>query len=215
MRAIPKDLFAGVPKVRGVEGHLPLAHTLWSQVIEKGGIVIDATCGRGNDSLALSHMVLSSELGHESGLLYCLDIQERAIKETHDRLISTYGDAYVGRRVKFVRGSHETFPEEIIPESVSAIVYNLGYLPGSHEDGTERLTTTAESTIKSFDNALPLLKLGGILTATAYRGHPHGIIETEECMKYFSKLEQTKWRVFCHSPINTLKGAIVFSICKR
>lgn len=196
---------------RGVDGHLPLAQTLWSQVIKKGEIVIDATCGRGNDSLVLSRLALNDS----AGFLYCVDVQERAIKETQDRLTEAYSSLYVSERVRFIHGSHERFPSTIAPESVSAVIYNLGYLPGSHEEGKMRLTTHTESTILSFTNALPLLKSGGILSATAYRGHTEGIIETKACENYFSSLDQTKWRVFSHSPLNTMKGAILFTVCRR
>ena len=197
--------------LRAVDGHIPLAHTMWSQVIRKGDIIIDATCGRGNDSLFLSKIALSET----TGLLYCLDIQAGAINETKERLTSFHGPELVSQRTRFILGSHEIFPSEINPESVSAIVYNLGYFPGSHKEGEERLTTKTESTIKSFENALPLLKIGGVLTATAYRGHKEGIIETDACQNYFSNLNQTKWRVFSHTPINTVKGAILFTVCRR
>ena len=197
--------------LRGVDGHLPLAQTLWSQVIKKGEIVIDATCGKGNDSLVLSRLALQEN----SGILYCIDVQERAIEETRDRLTDTYGSQYVSERIQLIHASHETFPPLIVPNSISAIVYNLGYLPGSHEEGKTRLTTARESTIRSFTNALPLLKIGGILSATAYRGHSEGVTETEACERFFAALDQTKWRVFCHSPLNTSKGAILFSVCRR
>ena len=196
---------------RGVDGHLPLAHTLWSQVIKKGEIVIDATCGRGNDSLVLCHLALKDN----SGLLYCVDIQEKAIKETQNRLTEAYGSLYVSERVRFIHGNHGSFPPTIPPESVSAVIYNLGYLPGTSEEGKMRLSTHTESTILSFTNALPLLKIGGILSATAYRGHAQGMLEAKACEDYFSLLDQTKWRVYCHSPLNTMKGAILFTVCRR
>lgn len=197
--------------LRGVDGHIPLSHTLWTQTIRKGDVVIDATCGKGLDSLVLSKLALS----RDSGLLYCIDIQERAIKDTRDRLCNEYGEDFLRDRMKFIQSDHAVFPSEIESGSVSAIVYNLGYLPGTHKDGTDRIITRTESTMKSFDAALCLLKLGGVLSVTAYRGQASGPSETEACIAFFSGLGQTNWRVFSHSPINTQKGAILFTACRR
>ena len=197
--------------LRGVDGHIPLSHTLWSQVIRKGDIVIDATCGQGLDSLVLSRLALS----RDGGLLYCIDIQEKAIRDTRARLSKEYEEAISSDRIKLIQCDHAEFPSEIESESVSAIVYNLGYLPGTHRDGIDRIVTRTESTIKSFDAARSLLKLGGVLSVTAYRGQASGPSETEACIAYFSTLGQTNWRVFSHTPINTKKGAILFMACRR
>jgi hypothetical protein len=194
-----------------ISDHISLAHLLWSQVIQKGEIAIDATAGNGFDALVLSKIVLSSN----SGRLYCMDIQERAIKATEDKLIQAYDSTYVKERVQMMQSSHERFPVEIAANTVSGIVYNLGYLPGTHTDGSKRIMTTPFSTILSMKNALPLLRKGGILTATAYRGHKEGIEETEACFKFFSGLNQTDWRVYSHDPINSETGAVLFSIYKR
>lgn len=184
-----------------------LSHKLWSQVIRKGDLVIDATCGNGFDSVVLSSMALSVD----SGRLYCLDIQAQAIKQTKGRLIHNNIDEHILNRVKFVQCNHEKFPLEIGVQTVSAIVYNLGYLPG-YLDGSDRVTTTAASTIQSFRSALPLLRHGGLLTAIAYRGHEGGANETEECKKFFAALDKTIWRVYSHSALNSQMAPILFSV---
>lgn len=198
-------------KIRGVDGHIPLAHTLWSQVIHGGDTVIDATCGNGGDSVILGNLALTKD----SGMLYCLDVQSRAINETRDKLMTAHSSSFEAGRIKFILGSHENFPSEISAGSVSAIVYNLGYLPGTHEDGANRITTTADGTIRSLEKALPLLKTGGILTATLYLGHPEGPKEALACFDFFAALGQTNWRVFAHKPINTLKGPILVTVARR
>lgn len=208
---IKRDSSSVVEKLRAVDGHLPLAHTLWSQIVRKGDTVIDATCGNGGDSLVLSKLALTSE----SGFLYCLDIQDIAVQQTKKNLVAEYGCKFVDERVELTLCDHRNFPEQIKPETVTAIVYNLGYLPGTSEQGVDRIMTTLDGTIQSFERALPLLKIGGILTATAYRGHSEGFLETEACLDYFSKLSQVKWRVFAHSPLNTLRGPILISVCRK
>ena len=196
---------------RAVDGHLPLAHTLWSQIIKKGDTVIDATCGNGADSMVLSKLSLSSD----SGFLYCFDIQDIALKQTKKNLVGEYGCKFVDERVELILCDHRNFPNKIMPESVAAIVYNLGYLPGTSSQGVDRIMTTHQGTIESFERALPLLKVGGVLTATAYRGHSEGVVETKACLDFFSKLDQMKWRVFAHSPLNTLRGPVLFSVYRK
>lgn len=46
-----------------------LAHQIWSQVLSQGDLVVDATCGRGADTLWLANAV------GPQGIVYALDIQ--------------------------------------------------------------------------------------------------------------------------------------------
>lgn len=48
-----------------------LAHQIWSQVLSQGNLVVDATCGRGADTLWLAKAV------GPQGIVYALDIQVR------------------------------------------------------------------------------------------------------------------------------------------
>jgi len=58
---------------------VPYQCRLWKHVIRKGDTVVDATCGNGNDTLAMANMV-KDELG--KGCVYGMDIQKDAIKNT-------------------------------------------------------------------------------------------------------------------------------------
>jgi hypothetical protein len=116
----------------------------------------------------------------------CIDIQEGAIFNTTQRLL----EHSIPPRVEYVLGSHETFPENIEKDSVSCIVYNLGYLPGS--DKIKR--TYKETTEKSLLNALPLIKGGGVLSVMAYRGHEEGADEVDTIEKVFATLPFKFWR---------------------
>lgn len=60
-----------------------VAHLLWKHVIQKGDTVIDATCGNGNDTLAMANMVKDEQ---SKGCVYGMDIQEDAIKNTSSLL---------------------------------------------------------------------------------------------------------------------------------
>src|SRR5271155_2432847 len=95
---------------------ISLAHHYWTLLVKPGDLLIDATCGNGHDTLFLAHL--------KPRLLYGFDIQKEAIHATHRRL---------GERddIRLIQDCHSRFPAEISPQSVSLIVYNLGYLPGA------------------------------------------------------------------------------------
>ena len=70
---------------------------------------------------------------------------------------------------------------------VSAITFNLGYLPGSDKS----IQTHAESTEEALAASIQLLSPGGYLCVTAYRGHSGGIVE-EETVATFMRKSQTE-----------------------
>jgi hypothetical protein len=165
----------------------------------------------GHDSLVLSKLALKEG----EGTLYCIDIQQNAIIDTEKRLVAELGVKLVYERIKMFCCNHEKFPDELKEATVAAVVYNLGYLPGTHADGERRVVTSTESTNKSLNAALKLLRKGGILSATAYRGHASGIAETQMCQDFFASLDPKQWRVFAHNPINTANSPILFTAYKR
>jgi SAM-dependent methyltransferase len=165
------------------QSHLDLAHAYWKQLLTPFDSVIDATCGNGKDTLFLASIVTE-------GKLFGIDIQKEAIQNTRQLLASS-----IPKRdhVKLFEQSHCVFPEEISPESISLIVYNLGYLPG----GNKQLTTIHDHTLKSVQAALLLLKKGGVITLTCYPGHPEGKIEETLLLKWGSSCSPKEWS-FCH-----------------
>jgi hypothetical protein len=190
----------------GPIGHLKVSKTVWQQVVSPGSIVIDATCGNGHDSSFLGKLCLA-ELG--KGSLYCIDIQQQAIESTKKKLSSEFTTEMM-ERVKFVCASHESFPSEITPSSVSLIVYNLGYLPGMTEDKSSRLITKTASTLDSLNNAIPLIAENGLLSVTAYPGHEGGQEECTQVRKYLSTLDTNNWRVYEHVPVNRMMSPQLF-----
>jgi SAM-dependent methyltransferase len=177
--------------------HLELAHLYWEKLVHKGDLVIDATCGNGHDTLILAQ--LCADL--KGGLVYALDILPRAIELTqkylHEKLPSVHF-----QRVRFILGCHSTFPEEIFPESVKLITYNLGYLPGG---GDKTLTTTAKTTLESIKKAMLLLQPGGAISITLYPGHPEGQCEEQSVLSLVEKLNPLEWSCSHHQWINRHK----------
>ena len=99
-----------------------------TEQVQPGDICIDATMGNGNDTILLSS--LCKETGH----VYAFDIQEQALAHTRQRLL----DADAPQNYTLLLESHTNMDHYVQPESVSCIVFNLGYLPGGdHTKATQ------------------------------------------------------------------------------
>lgn len=188
--------------------HIQLNHTLLGQVIKPGDVVIDATVGKGNDSLFLSRV-----LSGRTGKLYGFDIQQVAIDNTRRMLQDNLSTADKMDQVSLSVRNHKTFPEEIQPRSVKAIVYNLGYLPGQSSD--KSIKTEAADTVESITNALELVSKGGLVSIMCYRGHDGGKEEAEEVEKVMAKLCPREWKVFSHDPLNQPTSPVLVTVFKK
>lgn len=176
--------------------HLSFAHACWSELVQPDDLVIDATCGNGHDTLFLAKIART---------VYSIDIQSAAIESAKQLL-----DASSIAKVKFILGSHEVFPAEITPESVTLIVYNLGYLPG----GDKTKTTMTGSTLTSIQNAQKLLKKGGVMSITCYPGHVEGKREEDAILAYCSQLNPREWTCCHHRWINRNQAPSLFILLK-
>jgi predicted methyltransferase len=147
------------PEIPLLRGPVALSHAMLRQFVRPGDTVIDATCGNGNDTLLLAELV---EL---SGWVWAFDIQSEAISQTAQKL------AHAGRagQVQFIQAGHETMAAHV-GAGVAAVVFNLGYLPG----GNRTVITRPETTLPAMEQALNLLRPGGILAVTIYPGHDGG-----------------------------------------
>ena len=145
-----------------------LAMDITLQYVKEGDYVIDATCGNGNDTLILAEAV------GPNGDVLALDIQREAIdaskKLMSEREIKNvcFGQSNFTGMQKF---SGFAFPDR----APSAIVFNLGYLPG----GDKSVTTTMEDSLVGIKEALELVAFDGIVTVVLYSGHEEGAKEKE------------------------------------
>ena len=76
---------------------LQFNEVIFNTFIKAGDVVLDATCGNGNDTLALAKLV-----GVE-GFVYAFDIQKVAIENTRQLL----EDNKLSDRVELILNSHE------------------------------------------------------------------------------------------------------------
>jgi len=188
------------------QSHLDLAHRYWSELIETGDRVIDATCGRGHDTLKLCQLALSLDKGQ----VYAFDIQRQAIDST-SRLLEDYLPIELKSHVEIRQWCHSAFPDDILPETIKLIVYNLGYLPG----GDKGWTTEAATTLQSLRQAQELLQNGGVISMTCYPGHMEGAREEEAIMAYATHLPPKKWSCCRHVWLNREAGPSLLLIQKQ
>lgn len=151
-----------------------LAQTRLQQHLKRGDRVIDATAGNGHDTLFLARQVLPE------GAVMAFDIQEKALQNTRQRLRQQGIDAVI-----LQHGGHENMQQLTPPDwlgTVSAIVFNLGYLPGSDK----KTATEANTTVAALEASTHLLKRGGCLSILVYRGHPGAESEAEAVSQWLT-----------------------------
>jgi len=153
-----------------------LAQQLLAQALGPGDLAVDATAGNGHDTLWLAQRV------SPDGQVYAFDIQAQALQATAQRLQA----AMLGETVTLCHCGHELLLPQVPAHwqgRVSAITFNLGYLPGSDK----QVTTLVGSTRQALGHALRLLKTGGALSVLAYRGHPGGQAEADAVAQWFEE----------------------------
>ncbi len=137
-----------------------LAHLLLQRVISEGDLVIDATAGNGHDTVFLARRA------GESGRVLAFDVQAAAIDSSR-RLLET---SDVAANVEFFQESHARLADHVPDGSVAAIMFNLGYLPGSDQS----VITTTSETLIALEAAVHALRPGGWLCVVCYPGHDGG-----------------------------------------
>lgn len=158
-----------------------------SQVPEKG-FYIDATMGRGNDTLFLCRM--AGEEGH----VLAFDIQKEALHMTAE-LLAEHG---LNHRAKLVLDGHEHMGKYVRERSVDAILFNFGYLPG----GDHRIATTPATSVEAAAKGLKLLKRGGMMSLCIYSGGDTGFEEKEALLSYVKKLSPGEYTVIVNEYYN-------------
>ncbi len=166
---------------RGIQDIQTLVRYYLRAVILPGDIVVDATAGRGKDTLFLARCVGAS------GRVFSFDIQDEAILSTRE-LLKEYG---LSARVELVNTCHSEMAKYIPIEKIKAIVFNLGYLPGSES----KVATQAQTTVKALTEALKLLKETGVMVITVYRGHDGALEESEAITNFLSRLPKKEFSV--------------------
>ena len=156
-----------------------------SKRIKNSDICVDATCGRGNDTLFLAKT---------SKKVYAFDIQKEAINASKE-LLKDY------ENVIFINDSHENV-FEYVSEDINIAMFNLGYLP----KGDKSITTKSPSTINSIDAILKRLAVNGIVSVVCYPGHQEGYIESKELLEYLREINQKDYDIIRYDFINQINN---------
>ena len=147
--------------------------------IKKGDICIDATAGRGNDTVFLCELV------GESGKVYAFDIQEEAVKSTKELLVTRNFKAEV------YCDSHINMNKYFDNNSVDGVMFNFGYLPG----GDHLRSTNPQTSIKAIEIGLNLLKHGGVMCLCIYHGGDTGFEEKNQILNYIKNIDYKMYTV--------------------
>jgi len=174
-------------KKSALPGHLALVHEFLRALLQPGDLAVDATCGNGHDTLLLAKAV------GDAGRVIGFDLQEAALKATRERRQA----ARVWDRVSLRLESHARLAAAL-ERAPAAVVFNLGYLPGSDH----HLKTRPEETLLALDGAAGCLAAEGGLAVTCYRGHEGGAEETRAVREWFAALDPEHWQTAERSPPN-------------
>ncbi len=182
---------------------LQYSHQLITSKVQPGDLAIDATAGKGHDTLLLAQLV------GKTGLVISYDIQEFALNLTRIRLEK---EGLVDRVQLFQRG-HETMEQDIpASKGIRAATFNLGYLPG----GDHTIITKPETTLKAIQITMNHLLDRGIITIVAYHGHPGGQEELSYLEEFLYQINQNTFDVLKYQFINQInQPPILFVIEKK
>ena len=175
------DILSGKPPTLKTSGDISrprsltqLAHNIIRRIVRPGDTVIDATAGNGNDTQLLANLV------GPSGRTIAIDLQQSAIDATTARI------ERAGLTAEYLLADHacELGRLKSSGVSASAIMFNLGYLPGSDK----LIVTRLLSTIAAIQLAREMLLPGGAVTIIAYRGHAGGLEEATAVEQLIAEL---------------------------
>jgi SAM-dependent methyltransferase len=170
---------------------LPYARLLLEKAVSPGDVAVDATLGNGHDSVYLAQLV------GENGHVYGFDIQYTAIQNSQQRLME-HG---LNNRVTLISHGHEKVKDNIptsLHGSITAAIFNLGYLPG----GDKSIVTKADTTISAIDQLLEIMAPGGIIVLVIYHGHPEGAVERDNLLAFVETIDQKSAHVLQYRFIN-------------
>lgn len=183
-----------------LHGAVALAHFFLRARVRPGDRVVDATCGNGHDTLLLARLV------GVAGRVWAFDLQDEALAATRKLLT----EAGCMTQTELVAAGHERLAE-FVGEPVSAVVFNLGYLPG----GDKSFVTCQKTTLAALDQAARLILPGGFIAVCVYTGHPGGREEGEEVTRWGASLDPRQFNVWLSRPGNRSETAPYLVLVER
>ena len=161
---------------------LKLSHEYIKSHINEDDIAVDATMGRGRDTLLLC--TLAKEV-------YSFDIQQEALDSTR-ALLSENGI----NNAHLILDSHHNLKNYV--QNAKGVVFNFGFLPG----GDHTIYSHGETSIKAISAALDIIPDDGFVSICSYYGGDTGFEERDSLLEYLSSLDSKKYTVMLHSFYN-------------
>ena len=165
---------------------LTLSHKFIADHIKPGGFCIDATAGRGRDTLFLCGLV------RPAGRVLAFDIQQEALDSAKELL-----DGH-GLAAELILDSHDNMSIYASPETVDCVVFNFGWLPS----GSHKIFTRPETSVRAISQGLDLLKPGGIMSLCLYYGRDNGYEERDAVLTCLKALDPSRYTVIVGQFIN-------------
>ena len=160
---------------------LGLSHQFMAAHIREGAFCIDATAGKGRDTLFLCRLV------GESGWVLALDIQSDAVAQTTALLTGEGMDP----RAQVVQDCHSRLGDYAAPCSADGIMFNFGWLPG----GDHNTFSHADTSVAAVRAALDILKVGGVATLCLYYGRQNGTAERDAILDFLPTIDNRRFTV--------------------
>ena len=170
-----------------------LASDCLQRYLKPGDTAVDATMGNGHDTLMLCELV------GENGHVYAFDVQQQALENTR-KLLTDSG--CIGR-AQLILDGHEHMCSYLSECSADAVVFNLGWLPGSDKLIRTHWATTQQAVMQALD----IIKPGGICVICVYPGHDEGAEELSKLAEMMADLPPQRFNVLRQTFINASPGS--------
>lgn len=174
---------------------LKLSHEYIKAHLNKEDIAVDATMGRGRDTLLLC--TLSKEV-------YAFDIQKEALISTRQLL-----DEHNIKNAHLILDSHHNLKSYV--KNAKCVVFNFGFLPG----GDHTIFSHSDTSIKAIEEALSIIPHDGFISICSYYGGDTGFEERDALLDYLSKLDSKKYTVMLHSFYNRPNCPPLFIVIEK
>jgi len=165
-------------------------HLLWKHIVKPGDTVVDCTAGNGHDALYLAQLAVTAT----GGRLVAFDVQKSAVEATSARLQSNLAPEAL-TRCEVRLECHSKLAEHVMPNSVSLVAFNLGYLPGVANSPAQNLITKPETTIAALKATTEIIRAGGCISIMCYTGHEGGQQEADAVESLCAALPAHRWTV--------------------
>ncbi|MBQ8002218.1 MAG: class I SAM-dependent methyltransferase [Clostridia bacterium] len=158
---------------------LKLSHEYIKQHVTKGDVCVDATMGRGRDTLLLCSIAKE---------VFAFDIQSEALSSTKKLLEENQIS-----NAKLILDSHHNLKNYV--QSAKCVVFNFGFLPG----GDHSIFSHSDTSIKAIRAALDIIADDGFVSICSYYGGDTGFEERDALLAFLQTLDAKKYTVMLQS----------------